>query len=404
MPAPARVQLQKELPEMIRTHLFLLALVALFLASLPAPSEAAGRRRAPRPDCGLWLRPSADPAVVEQQLANARKAGFDTLYVETFYHGFVIYPSAVAPQRPEMKGRDYLRLYVDGARARQMKVCAWVETFYWEVDTSLYPRLPRTPLLQDHPEWRTVLRDGRDTTAAERGHNFANPAHPEVRRFLAELVKEMLSSYPLDGIALDYLRYPHGTPDAGYDAYTRQEYRRVAGLDPVDIPVQPENPRWQRWVEFRERQILALVSEVKQVCRATRPAARLGAAVFPSAPEARYSDSRFQNWREMLRRGLLDTILPMCYAPSVQGVRDEVLAVVADLPTSHTVALEPVLAVGQRSSSPPYGSNHPPIREQAAVVLEQRLPGLSIFCYDWMMNSPEGLGLLRGLGKRAGRR
>ena len=73
---------------------------------------------------------------------------------------------------------------------------------------------------------------------------------------LASFVKELLKKYPVDGINLDYVRYPSGPPDAGYDDYTRKLYRGISKKDPLEIPVNPKNPEWQKWCEFREDQVL----------------------------------------------------------------------------------------------------------------------------------------------------
>ncbi len=93
-----------------------------------------------------WLRPVANLTSATLQLDNIQKAGFDAIYLETFYHGFTIYPSRLVPIRPEMKGTDYLKFYIDEGRKRGIAIHPWIEVFYWEVDTTKYPQYPRTPL------------------------------------------------------------------------------------------------------------------------------------------------------------------------------------------------------------------------------------------------------------------
>ncbi len=332
------------------------------------------------------------------QLDNIASAGFTDVFLETFYHGFVIYPSSVAPQRPEMKGKDYLALYIKEARKRGLRVHAWLETFYWEVDTKLYPQFPRTPLFQKHPEWQLLLRDGSPTGKVEHAHNFANPAHPQVRRFVADLIGEIVKKYDIAGVNLDYVRYPDGKEDAGYDPFTRELYRKRFGIDPIHLERVTTSAQWRQWVWFREAQVLEMVRLARErVDRAGRGVI-LSAAIFPNPESARYESPKFQNWREMLRRGYLDAIIPMAYAPTLSGVENELKTVLNALPPMSKAQVWPALAVQKRTTDIYAGVGHPPIGKQAGIVRGLDLNGFSVFCYDWIIDSDEGLGLLEPLG------
>jgi uncharacterized lipoprotein YddW (UPF0748 family) len=298
-----------------------------------------------------------------------------------------------------MEGTDYLKLYIEEGRKRGINIHAWMEVFYWEVDTKKHPKFPKTPLFEKHPEWRTTLRDGSLTDKVEDAHIFANPAHPEVRRFIADYVEEMIRNYDIAGVNLDYIRYSHGYAtkghDAGYDDYTRAAYRKVAGVDPVDIEYSTTSPAWRKWVEYREEQVIDTVRMVKERKDAARKDVILSAAIFAAPPETRYTDARFQNWREMLKRGYLDVIAPMVYDESLAGVERGINIVKDALPDGSKAELMPIFAVQRRSVDMYSGTKHPPIADKAKIVTRLALPGFSIFCYDWMMDSDEGLDLLK---------
>ncbi len=372
--------------------LVFLCVVVWAVPLLAAETDAAGFR-------GIWLRPVANLTSVTLQLDNIQKAGFNAIYVETFYHGFTIYPSEVVPIRPEMKGTDYLKFYLDEGHKRGLQVHPWIEVFYWEVDTARYPQYPKTPLFQEHPEWRAILRDGKTTEGAESAHIFANPANPEVRRFLVSYIEELLHEYAVDGLNLDYIRYPDGQPDAGYDNHTRADYKKLTGKDPTSIPVDPDNADWRRWVEYREEQVLRMVREIKGMKDRVRKDAVLSAAIFPGAEADRYRNFKFQNWRAMVKEGLLDAIVPMCYAISLPGIEGEIGRTREAIPSGSPVRLFPVLAVQRRAQDVYAGKGHPPMARQAALIQRLGLPGFSVFCYDWMMDSNEGLNLLKGVAK-----
>jgi uncharacterized lipoprotein YddW (UPF0748 family) len=363
---------------------------------------SAGQRKAEQSRfIGVWLRPEASLTSVTAQLDDIQKAGFTDVYLETFYHGFVIYPSQYIPQRPEMKGKDYLDLYIREARKRGLKLHAWLEVFYWEVDTKKYPQFPRTPLLDEHPEWRLLLRDGSPTSKAEDAHNFANPAHPEVRRLLANMIGEIVGRYDVAGINLDYIRYPAGKPDAGYDDYTRKLYKKLSGIDPLTIEESTTNPEWRRWVWFKESQVLEMVRLAKERIDRVKPQVVLSAAIFPGPENERYQSSKCQNWREMLRRGYLDAIVPMAYSSSVEGVQKEIQTVLDAMPPFAETHVLPALAVQKRTADAYGGPAHPPIAKQARLVEDLGLPGFSVFCYAWILDSNEGFSLLQGAGRFA---
>jgi uncharacterized lipoprotein YddW (UPF0748 family) len=343
---------------------------------------------------GIWLRPEASLSSVTVQLDNIQKAGFNAVYVETFYHGFTIFPSEHIPIRPEMEGTDYLWFYVEEGHKRGLEIHPWIEVFYWEVNTQDYPQFPKTTLFDNHPEWRALLRNGDTTDKEEKAHIFANPADPGVQELLLKYFEEILTGYDVDGLNLDYIRYPHGFRDAGYEEYTRAEYKQVSGKDPVEIEMNSDDPEWRAWVEWREKVILDFVAKVTALRDRVKRKVVLSAAVFPASDEDRYKSTKYQNWREMVRLQLLDVIAPMAYQPGLAEIEKSLRAVIDELGATK-VQLMPALAIQKKNIDEYSGQGHPPVYEQEQLVRKLGLPGFSIFCYDWMMDSDEGLDLFK---------
>lgn len=365
-----------------------------------AAAPAAGGAAAPREMRGLWLRPAASPEAVIEQLDYIQRAGFNTIFVETFYHGFVIFPGGRVPLRPEMQGTDYLKLYLEEGHKRGLEVHAWIEVFYWEVDTTKYPQFPKTPLFDGRPEgWKARLRDGSTTEKAESAHIFANPAHPEVRALLAGMIEDMLRAYPLDGVNLDYIRYPIGGRgmDASYDEYSRKAFQAETGLDPLQLPIVAENADWQRWSIWREEQVLETVRLIKEARDRARPQARLSAAIFGDPATNRYLDARRQNWKAMVERGYLDDIIPMAYEESIEGILANVRNVQTVTRAHPRTRLAPVLAVQKRQRDEFTGARHPPVAEQVKALETIGVKDFSVFCYDWLFDSDEGEAIFKPL-------
>ncbi len=373
----------------------LMTLVACVMLSSAQAGKTQGKSIQKEEIIGIWLRPSASVETVRMQVENIKKAGYNAIYLETFYHGFTIYPSKYVPIRPEMKGTDYMKLYIDEAHKRGIQVHAWIETFYWEVDTTKYPQFPKTTLFNKHPEWKLLLPDGKTTEGVEDAHIFASPANPEVQKFLANYLKELVTQYPVDGINLDYLRYPSGPPDAGYDLYTRNLYKKIAKIDPLNISKDPNDPQWQKWVEFREEQVLKTVVTIRKAIKMNRPQVSFSAAIFPGPDSDRYKGYHYQNWKEMMKRGYFDVIIPMSYEESLSGIEKQVQRVVAENPVNSKTKIMPVLAVQKKNTDWYSGSQHPLMKDQQKLMEQMNIPGFSVFCYDWMMDSNEGLNLFK---------
>lgn len=343
---------------------------------------------------GVWLRPFNTEAAVKEQLDNIKKAGFDAVFVETFYHGFTLYNSEYVPQRPEFNGVDFMKLYVDGCHQRGMQFHAWIEVFYWEVDTVKYPQFPKTPLFEKHPDWETKLKDGSRTGNTETAHFFAEPAHPEVRAFLANYIKEMITKYDVDGVNLDYIRYPFGKA-SGYSDYTRKAYKEISGIDPMDIPEDANNEQWKKWVEYREDMVNKTVEEIKKARDESGKKVVLSAAIFGPYKQQRYKENKCQNWMKMISEGLIDVVIPMAYSIELSDIEKDIMNVKEDVDkTKHKVELMPVLAIQKKSEDEYSGKGHPRISSQYQIIKKLGLPGFSVFCYDWMMDSEEGLFLL----------
>src|SRR5690606_18644407 len=67
-----------------------------------------------------------------------------------------------------------------------------------------------------------------------------DPGVPEVRDYVVAVVEELVREYDVDGIHLDYVRYP--SPDYGYHPRARAAFEELVGVDPLWL-VDPERVR-----------------------------------------------------------------------------------------------------------------------------------------------------------------
>ena len=337
---------------------------------------------------GVWLRPPSDPAQIPVMLDEIADAGFNAVFVETFYHGFTISKNSPIPTRPEFEGKDILKKFIREGHKRGLEVHAWVEVFYWEVDTKKHPEFPKSPLLEEHPEWVSKLKNNDETWKSEDSHRFANPAHPEVRKLLVDYFKDLLERYNLDGLNLDYIRYCSGYTDAGYDEYTINLFKSEMKYNPTNM-CKCKKAKWQEWIKWRENQVTGFLREVRDMQRETKPDILLSADIFSQYyKKGNPSQFIFQDWQTWSKDLLIDAVIPMAYGSSLDSVSQEIEAVNKRIQPS--VKLMPGLAIGTNKKDKYSSADHPPIADQIDLVRNLSLPGHVTFCYKWIMDSDEG--------------
>ena len=246
-------------------------------------------------------------------------AGINTIFFETINSSYTIYPSQVAPQQnPLVKGWDPLEAAIELAHERDIELHAWIWTFAAvnkRHNTILnLPRHHLGPVLSQRPEWAMTDHQG-SRFHYNSAKVFFDPANPEVRGYLQALINEIATKYDVDGIHLDYIRYPFqsstGKITYGYGASAREQFEHQTGYDPVEL--NPYHPLWSSWIEFRTEQIDSFVEEVSQQLKEIDPELTLSTAVFPIPQRDRLAKIQ-QGWETWVSREWIDMLVPMTYA------------------------------------------------------------------------------------------
>ena len=247
------------------------------------------------------------------------QAGINTVFFETVNAGYTIHPSSIAPQQnPLVRGWDPLEAAVKLAHERDMELHAWVWTFAavnQRHNTILnLPQDDLGPILSRYPDWAITDKKG-ERFHYSSGKAFLDPANLGVRRYLTLLLEEIASDYDVDGIHLDYIRYPFQSPTAehtyGYGLASRQKFQALTGVDPIEIEV--GDSLWNQWTDFRIKQIDSFVESVSRRLKQQHPDLILSTAVFPIPRQERINKIQ-QHWEEWVREEWIDLLVPMTYA------------------------------------------------------------------------------------------
>jgi uncharacterized lipoprotein YddW (UPF0748 family) len=312
-------------------------LPAVGSAPLPVvvePISRAAPRRALWVLCEGSQRVLEHPERIEALLADAARLGATDLLVQVYRGGRAWFDSSRADAGPHRAilaahGRDTLRELLERAHERGLRVHAWVNALSLAgnraapIVQALGPgavQVDRTGRsLLDYPDFEVPEPDRRyyrmGTPAL-----WLDPGAPGVAEELAAVFAELVERYPaLDGLHLDYIRYPDVLPfipgsrfgvglEFGFGEASRARFRAETGLE---APFGAAAPNANRFDDWRRDQVSAVVRRIRDAVRAKRADLALSAAVW-AYPDRAYL-SLFQDWRGWLEQDLLDFAVAMLY-------------------------------------------------------------------------------------------
>ena len=216
-------------------------------------------------------------------LDQLQQAGINTVLIQARVRGTTIYPSSLEPWDGCLTGKpgtspgyDALQFCIDECHKRGMECHAWIVT----IPVGKWNTLGCKQLRQKFP--KLIVKIGEE--------GYMNPEKTETGDYLAKICAEVTRKYDVDGIHLDYIRYP----ETWKLKVTRQQGRQYI----TDI------------VRKINRSVKSLKPWVKVSC----------------SPIGKYDDlARFkssgwnanttvcQDAQGWLRDGLMDALFPMMY-------------------------------------------------------------------------------------------
>ena len=225
-------------------------------------------------------------------------AGANGVYLSFGSWMSVNYHSNILPVEPGWDKFDSLAYIVAEAHRRGIKVFGYYAPFY---GTSSPVKRPGSILLK-HPDWFAHGPDSRIPL-------FPDPANPDVVEYIVSIYKELATKYDMDGIGLDYIRYP--TPQSlNYDERNRRNIMDRYGIDILKhANVYGDPEAWAKIQEYRAETIGKVVERVAAAVRTAKPGISIMACLISDRTMAR--DEYGQDWGNSSRR--IDYASPMNY-------------------------------------------------------------------------------------------
>ena len=260
------------------------------------------------------------PEDVTRILDNCKQVGFNTVIWQVRGNGTTFYPSKLEPWAEQFDfkdpGFDPLALACKEAHGRGLQLHAWANALpAWR---GTQPPADPRQIYNTHPEWFWYDQQGKRQPLTS-FYVSLNPCLPEVRAYLVDVFREVVANYDLDGLHLDYIRFPNEPPaipaGSGID-YPRDErtlalYKQATGRTP------DENA--EAWNAWRTEQVTQLVVDIHDTVRRVRPRAALSASV---GTDRQASLAHFRDELTWARRGLVDGMFPMNYKRDLETFKE----------------------------------------------------------------------------------
>lgn len=250
------------------------------------------------------VRNEADRIRQQKELCSlldmAQQMNLNVILFQVRLRGDVIYPSALEPWNSILTGKagqspgyDPLAYAVQACHERGLQCHAWLVCMPLGSERQVKSH-GNASVVAKHPNWCKKMD----------GEWYFDPGHPEVAGYLASLAGEITRNYDIDGIHLDYIRYPdkagrfadndtfrkYGKPGQNLEQYRRENINRTV------YTIYDEVKRSKPWVKV-----------------SSSPLGKYNKLRHYSAYGWSGMERVHQDAQEWIRQGKQDFIAPMMY-------------------------------------------------------------------------------------------
>lgn len=296
---------------------------------LPPPSVFDGYRAVPLPKDmrGAWIASVANidwpskpglPADAQKKeftdlLDTLKKLGFNTVFVHVRPTADTMWPSKLEPWSYYLTGQqgqapepyyDPLAFMIRETHKRGLAFHAWFNPFRVLHEPNV--RLAKNHPAYQHPEW--IISYG--------GKKYYNPALPEVRAHVINVILETVRHYEIDGVHLDDYFYPYPVKKDG-----------------KNVPF-PDNASYKKYgqgrslADWRRDNVNQFVKALSFAVKAEKPDVAFGISPFgvwrntskdptgsPTRAFSAYDDGLYADSRSWIENGWIDYVIPQLYWP-----------------------------------------------------------------------------------------
>lgn len=304
--------------------------IGFIISFLCGPARAADMPR------GIWVSVFSDRKVLYSSRAArelvrfCKESGINEIYLQVYQSGKAYYDTrlgdrAIYQAMLKSAGTDTIDILIKESHDAGMRVFAWVNVLSIGSNKKAHvlSTLHESALTLDQHSRGSYRspQDSLDKYYLRENQMFLEPGDARVVEYIKGIVREISGRYPdLDGLHLDYIRYPYGLPflpgsrfnqfglTYGYSTSNMDAFTEKTGLDPLFLRNEKEYLAWDEWKRGR---VTGLVKAIRKQLSIDRPSWRLSAAVLPVWDRA--YNSAFQDWPAWVEQGIVDYVVLMSY-------------------------------------------------------------------------------------------
>lgn len=193
---------------------------------------------------------------------------------------------SITGQRGKDPGYDVLKFLIDEAHKRDIEFHAWMNPYRIATranNATSYPALHPSV----NPAW----------VVSHEKIQIYNPALPEVRQRLADIVKDLITKYNVDGIHFDDYFYPDPSSAGAMVSDTSDYQKYGAGYGSIE--------------DFRRANVDIAIKGIHDAIVATKPEVIF--TISPAANPDYNLNTLFADVRKWCQEGWLDVVMPQLY-------------------------------------------------------------------------------------------
>ena len=277
----------------------------------------------------LWIKSDSvlDSIKIDSVLSFSNKNNINKLFFQVRSRGDALYNSSIVPKHEKIDSLfDPLQYVIDKTENTNIEIHAWFNTYIlWSSNNP--PQNKNHFYYSCDDCFETDLNGKSDKSIDLKQFHSSNweglylsPLHPNVNKHLLNVIDELIYTYNIDGIHLDYIRYQDSF--YGYNDYGLIEFEKLFSVNPIDLKRGIISKKYGfnqnfvdsikfEWENFRMNKITEFVRSVRYLIINDSLDIELSAAVKPDILEAKYR--WYQDWVSWIEEDLVDFCVIMNY-------------------------------------------------------------------------------------------
>lgn len=305
---------------------------------------------------------------IDSVFAVAKRHHFNQVFVQTRYRGDALYtPNKNDSTYTNPEKRSYilknsafdpLEYCIQKGKNDSIEVHAWVTVFV--VSPRDLKKLSEDHMFYQHKDWITRDAKGKAMSHTQLEGAYVDPAVSMMRTYTINLLSDIAVNYEIDGLQLDYIRYPDSI--YGYHPESLEKFETYG------------NGNFNDW---KRRQVSAFVNLTYIQLKNIRPDLQISAAVKADYQAAynRYG----QEWKSWLSERFIDKVYLMAYSRSTESLRKQIEG---NMDVKHREKM--VVGLRAWTENKPYPAFK--INEKIALLQQLGFPHLGFYSYSGMLS------------------